>query len=278
MAFGEIDRDLGSIRLAAWGRVVAASGPVPYLVVDGEGRPVEPIRWFLRDFAARGHPAGSIRSYAYDLHRWWRFLRVAGVEWDKVSSAVVRDFVLWMQQAAKSRPARRTGSLARAGQVNPITGKRHLGDGYQARTIRHSNAVLRCFYGFWIEQGQGPLVNPVPQERVRARGAAVGQAPPRRRRGDGPPERQALNYDALRAVLRRVNEPLGTNWTMHDMRHTCALRMVRSQTLSLRDVQTILGHAHLTTTQLYLIADDHEVHQRVRAWLASRGHRPQPPR
>ena len=50
MAFGEIDRDLGSIRLAAWGRVVAASGPVPFLVVDGEGRPVEPIRWFLRDF------------------------------------------------------------------------------------------------------------------------------------------------------------------------------------------------------------------------------------
>ena len=61
------------------------------------------------------------------------------------------------------------------------------------------------------------------------------------------------------------------------MRHTCALRMVRSQTLSLRDVQTILGHAHLTTTQLYLIADDHEVHQRVRAWLAGRGLRPQPP-
>lgn len=394
MAVGEIDRDLGSIRLAAWGRVAAASGPVPYLVVDGEGRPVEPVRWFLRDFAARGHPAGSIRSYAYDLHRWWRFLRAVGVEWDKVSSAVVCDFVLWMQQAAKSRPARRAGSVAREGQVNPITGKRYLGGGYQARTIRHSNAVLRCFYGFWIEQGQGPLVNPVPQERARGRranahhnpleafaaggrlrynpklpkprpraipderwlelfaalrsnrdrailalavstgaragellrltaadldwgdqlirvrrkgsgaqqwlpasseafvwlrlwledlggelapGAPVWQTLRRRRRGDSPLKRQALNYDALRAVLRRANEPLGANWTMHDMRHTCALRMVRSQRLSLRDVQTILGHAHLTTTQLYLIADDHEVHQRVRAWLASRGQRPQPP-
>jgi integrase/recombinase XerD len=393
MALGEIDRDLVAIRLPAWGRVSQVAGPVPYLVVDDEGRPAEPIRRFLGDFAARGCPAGSVRSYAYDLHRWWRFLRAIGVEWDKVTSDVVRDFVLWMHQATKSRPAQRTRSAATAGQVNPITGKRHPGDRFQARTIRHSNAVLRCFYQFWIEQGQGPLVNPVPQERVRggranahhnpleafraegrlrynpklprprpraipderwlelfgalrsnrdrailalavstgaragellgltiadldwgdqliqvrrkgsgarqwlpASGEAFvwlrlwledlgGELPPaapvwqtlrRRSRGDRELRRQPLGYDALRAVLRRTNEALGTNWTMHDMRHTCALRMVRSQTLSLRDVQTILGHAHLTTTQAYLIADDHEVHQRVRAYLARRDQQPSP--
>ncbi|MGW1287466.1 tyrosine-type recombinase/integrase [Streptomyces sp. NPDC002586] len=67
----------------------------------------------------------------------------------------------------------------------------------------------------------------------------------RRRRGDGPPARRPLNYDALRAVLRRVNDALGTNWTMHDLRHTCARRMLRDRNLSLRDIQTILGHACL---------------------------------
>jgi integrase/recombinase XerD len=62
---------------------------------------------------------------------------------------------------------------------------------------------------------------------------------------------------------------LGTNWTMHDARHTCAIRMVRDDALSLRDIQTILGHAHLATTQIYLEDDDTEVFQRVRKHLAN---------
>jgi integrase len=92
----------------------------------------------------------------------------------------------------------------------------------------------------------------------------------RRRRDAQQPGRVALTYDALRAVLRRSNELLGTNWSMHDLRHTCALRMVRDENLSLRDVQTVLGHANLTTTQIYLQADDDEVIARVRRHLADR--------
>jgi integrase len=92
----------------------------------------------------------------------------------------------------------------------------------------------------------------------------------RRRRAGGVLERQQLDYDALRAVLRRANASLGSNWTMHDARHTCALRMVRDQSLSLRDVQTILGHAHLSTTQIYIEDDDTEVIRRVRQHLADR--------
>ncbi len=79
---------------------------------------------------------------------------------------------------------------------------------------------------------------------------------------------ESLNYEALRGVLRRANTAQGTNWTMHDLRHTCAIRMVRDKRLSLRDVQTILGHAHLTTTQTYLVEDEHEVIGRVREYLA----------
>jgi len=95
------------------------------------------------------------------------------------------------------------------------------------------------------------------------------------RRRDGG-RRRRLTYDALRAVLRRANTCLGTNWSMHDLRHTCALRMTRSQTLSLRDVQTILGHAHLNTTQGYLIADEHEVLARVHRFLAEQQQPPSP--
>ena len=79
-----------------------------------------------------------------------------------------------------------------------------------------------------------------------------------------------MNYEALRAVLRRANNALGTNYSMHDCRHTAAIRMTQSRKLSVPDVQAILGHAHLTTTQIYLVDDDNAVLQRVRQYLAER--------
>ncbi|MGW2033416.1 tyrosine-type recombinase/integrase [Streptomyces sp. NPDC001811] len=173
----EVPRDLQSIRLARWGRVVPAEGVIPYMVVDPEGSAVEPIRRFLRDIVARGHSAGSVRSYAFDLHRWWRFLHAIDVSWDRATSAEVRDFVLWMGQAKKQQRAPRTKSAATAGQVDPITRKPYPGDGYGARTIRHSNAVLRCFYEFVIEAGDGPLVNPVRRDRGRRGRANVHHNP-----------------------------------------------------------------------------------------------------
>ncbi|MGI5290426.1 hypothetical protein ACQEVF_44815 [Nonomuraea polychroma] len=45
--------------------------------------------------------------------------------------------------------------------------------------------------------------------------------------------------------------------SMHDLRHTCAVPM-------LRDVQVMLGHAHLSTTEIYLVEDDEVVIDRVR--------------
>jgi len=363
------------------------------MVADPAGEPVQPVQRFLRDFVARGNAPGSVRSYAYSLHRWWRFLLAVGVEWDKATSAEARDFVLWLMQADKTRRYPRTASAATAGRVNPVTRKPYPGDRYQPRTVRHSNAVLRSFYDFWIELGQGPLVNPVPRERVKggrahahhnplqpfrpegrlrynppvprrsprampeerwndlfarmasnrdrailalaiSTGARAGellgvrgcdvdwgdqlirvrrkgtgaeqwlpasadafvwlrlyldetgngdpeqtvwQTLRRRSRGGGHAQRQPLNYEALRAVLRRANAALGTNWTMHDLRHTCALRMVRDERLSLLDVQTILGHAHLTTTQIYLNEDDETVIRRVRQYLNVRQETSQQP-
>jgi integrase len=360
--------------------------------VGDDGMPVEPIRVFLRDFVARGTRPGSVRSYAYALLRWWRWLRAVEVEWDRATSAEVRDLVLWLGQATKTRNSPRQASAVTAGTVNPVTRKRHLDDRYEPRTVRHSNAVVRSFYLYWIELGEGPLVNPVALQRVRggrsnahhnpmqqyrpegrirynpklpkrrprvmsdeqwldlfkvlrcnrdrallalaiSNAARAGEllgirccdldwgdqlvrvrrkgsdaeqwlpASPdafvwlrlylaematvggdeavwqtRRRRDRGQDlVRQPLSYDALRAVLRRANQQLGSNWTMHDLRHTCALRMVRDKQLSLRDVQVILGHAHLSTTaDVYLIEDDDVVIARVAEHLAAR-EQPEPP-
>jgi integrase len=60
-----------------------------------------------------------------------------------------------------------------------------------------------------------------------------------------------LTYHAARAMFIRVNSLLGTNYSIHDLRHTAAYRMARDPDMPLTDVQWILGHAQLTTTQIY---------------------------
>lgn len=377
-------RDVSTIVLPRWGRVRAEPGPVPWLVVDDHDQPVRPIHRFFIDFVAGPNRASSLRSYAFGLLRWWRWLLVLDVEWNMATSTEVRDFVLWMQQTTKPVAGRRTLSASTAGTINPRTGKQYLDDRYKPRTIRHSNAVLRSFYEFWLHEDSGLLVNPVPlhrsvrrrpnahhnpldpyraegrlcynpklpkrkpwempderwnelfgalhsnrdrailattisnaarvaeilgvrgvdldwgdqQLRVIRKGSRAEQWLPaspevflwirlyineipdwnpqgplwwtlrRRDHGDGL-ARQPMNYEALRAVLRRANALLGTNWSMHDLRHTAALRMARDEKLSLRDIQVILGHVHLATTaDIYLVEQEAQVIRRVQEHLA----------
>ncbi|WIX85714.1 site-specific integrase [Amycolatopsis sp. DG1A-15b] len=383
---GEPQRAIDEIRLPRWGRVVAAEGSVPWVVVGPDDVVVAPIREFLTEFVAMGRSPGSVRSYAYDLLRWWRWLLVAGIEWNRATEAEPRDFVLWLRQAVKPRRSSRTTSAELVGTVNPITRKQYLGDGYQPRTVRHSNAVVRAFYEYWIDRGEGPVVNPVPRDprggrsnahhnplqpfRAEGRIRYNPKVPKRRprelpealwrdvfgalrsnrdrallatavsngaraaellgvravdldwgdqlvrvvRKGSGAEQwlptsaeafvwirlyladlgeplapdsrlwwtlrrrdqgrglsRQPLNYEALRAVFRRVNGALGTNWTMHDLRHTAALRMSRDENLSLKDVQVILGHAHLSTTaDVYVVEDEAQIVRRVGRHLTDR--------
>ncbi len=388
----EVQRDVGALVLPHSGGVVRnEGGVVPWVVVDAAGAVVEPVSLFLRDFVAQGNRAGSVRSYAYVLLRWWRFLAAVDVHWDRATAAETRDLVLWMMHTAKPGSAKRRGT--RVG-VNPVTRKRYLDDKYRPRTIRHNNAVLRCFYEYWIERGEGPLLNPVPRDRARGGrpnahhnplepfrpegrlryNPPVPRRSPRampddrwddlfellrsnrdrallafaistaaranellgvgdgdvdwgqqlvrvRRKGTGaeqwlpaspeafvwlrlylneyaprPPGStlwwtlrrrganaqslayRPLTYDALRAVLGRANDLLGANWTMHDLRHTCALRMLRDEELSLRDVQAILGHAHMSTTEIYLEEDDNEVIRRVHHHFNTRHARTAPAR
>ena len=53
--------------------------------------------------------------------------------------------------------------------------------------------------------------------------------------------------------------------TLHALRHTAAYRMAEDPALPLTDVQCVLGHALLTTTQIYLTPRKEEVIRRVLA-------------
>ncbi|WP_211588563.1 tyrosine-type recombinase/integrase [Allorhizocola rhizosphaerae] len=89
---------------------------------------------------------------------------------------------------------------------------------------------------------------------------------------------RALAYAAMRAVLIRAQKLLGTNWTLHDLRHTAAKRMIKDPSMSLADVQWVLGHRDVRNTMLYLEPDAEEVVERMRAHhLALSQHAPTPP-
>jgi integrase len=74
-----------------------------------------------------------------------------------------------------------------------------------------------------------------------------------------------LTYHAAHRMFERVNVRAGTTATLHSLRHTAAYRMAEDPALPLTDVQLVLGHALLTTTQIYLTPRKEDVIRRVLA-------------
>jgi site-specific recombinase XerD len=74
-----------------------------------------------------------------------------------------------------------------------------------------------------------------------------------------------LGYHAVHRMFERAAAVAGTGATLHALRHTAAYRMAADPALPLTDVQFVLGHALLTTTQLYMTPRKEEVIRRVLA-------------
>jgi integrase len=372
-------RDVLALRVPRVGRVQQETDPaLPYRLIDGRGVEVAAVSEFLHDMLADDASPASLRSYAYELLAWFRFLWAVDVPWDRASRVEARDFALWLKTATKPARQRRPDAPV-AGAVNPVTGKVSPGGNYAARTRRHARAVIHAFYEYYRDVHGRPLVNPFPRakgggadepvnahhnpmrpflrpsrrapyqprepkrvargipdaafnelfaalptHRDRALIAFYISAGPRAsellgvtrnrvnpgdqtigviRKGSralqwlpasadafvwlrlyqqqmGPlipgglaeplwwtlrgPAR-ALTYDAARMVFTRANAALGANWTLHDLRHSALKRMARDPHLTLADVQWVAGHAHITSTQIYLEPAAEEVVAQVLA-------------
>lgn len=74
-----------------------------------------------------------------------------------------------------------------------------------------------------------------------------------------------LTYHAAHRMFERAGEAVGSRATLHSLRHTAAYRMAEDPALPLTDVQFVLGHALLSTTQIYLTPRKEEVIRRVLA-------------
>lgn len=370
--------DLAGLKVASVGRLISTDDEwEPYRLLDANGAAVVPVATFLRELMAAGRSPSTLRSYAMDLLRWWRFLHAVGVCWDRATRVEARDFSCWIQLTVKprrqaARTAAAVGTAARrAGAPNPVTGKPTPGVRYAPATVAHSETVLRGFYDYHRDAGTGPVLNPFPLDAARrAQRAHAHHNPmhqwsrervgryrpvvPRRipraipderfnelfaalasnrdralvafwistgvrasellgvRQCDVDPGQQLitvvrkgsramqqvpastdafvwlrlyqeelrgkvprgwtqpvwwtlrqpfrpLTYHAAHRMFERANAVHGANWTLHDLRHSAASRMARDPQLTLSDVQWVLGHAHLSTTELYLTPSQDEV-------------------
>lgn len=346
------------------GRLAATGDPwEPYQLLGPSGEPVAAVAAFFGELQAAGRSAATQRSYGMDLLRWLRFLWSLEIAWGQATRTEARDFSRWIQLTAKPPRShwRSPGKplVARPKMTNPVTGKSSPGSSYAPSTIAHCETVLRSFYAYHLEAGTGPLMNPFPLARARARAhhnpmerfdrQRVGLYRPRQTqriprqipdmvfnelfaqlpsdrdralvafwvstgarasellgvmRSSADPGQQLitvvrkgsralqqlpaspdafvwlrlyqqqthglvpakpddplwwtlrrplrpLNYHAARAMFMRANALLGSNWSLHDLRHTAAYRLARDPDMPITDVQWVLGHASLTTTQLY---------------------------
>lgn len=79
------------------------------------------------------------------------------------------------------------------------------------------------------------------------------------------PPLRPLTYHGVHRMFERVNQRAGTAATLHSLRHTAAYRMAEDPGLPLTDVQSVLGHAQLSTTQIYLTPRKEDVIRRLLA-------------
>jgi site-specific recombinase XerD len=68
-----------------------------------------------------------------------------------------------------------------------------------------------------------------------------------------------LNYHAARAMFDRANAAAGTGWPLHALRHTAAYRLARDPDVPISDVQWVLAHRSLATTQIYVVPTAEDV-------------------
>ena len=384
---GEQERNVAELIVLRAGRVEEVpERPVPYRLVDGSGTEVPAVTEFLRDLTACDCSPATVRSYAYELLSWLRFLQAVAVAWDRATRTEARDYALWLGQACKPPRQRRRDSPP-PGSVNPVTGKSYPAGTYATATRRHARTVIHAFYEYHRVQHGRPLINPFPAARGGAgehlnahhnpmqpwrrtgRPAPYQPKAPKRvpraipderfnelfaalpsnrdrallafwistgaraqelltvlrsrvdpaeqligvvRKGSralqmlpasadafvwlrlcqhelgddvpaGPDDPlwwtlrrpyRRLSYDAARMMFGRAQQALGSNWTLHDLRHSAAYRMVSDPHMSLVDVRWVLGHAHLSTTEVYLTPNPGELVERLLAHYARQAEAP----
>ncbi|TDC25447.1 tyrosine-type recombinase/integrase [Kribbella albertanoniae] len=152
--------------MAEPGRVVEFESGLRWRVLFPESEH-QAASGYLRELAASDCSLATLRSYAFDLLRWFRFLHRQFTPWERAVRLDVRSFVEWLQQAPNPQRIHRRPDAPVPGSLNAVTGKLVLAATYASRTINRQLSVLFGFYEWACSTDLGPLVNPVPAQRGR---------------------------------------------------------------------------------------------------------------
>lgn len=103
------------------------------MVIDDEGRLVEPIVRYLKYLDRIGSARNTLRTYAIALRLYWEFLSQEQLDWQQITLDDLSRFVLWLKLPS--------GSL-KILPVHPVEQAR------SNRTINHALTVVRGFYDY----------------------------------------------------------------------------------------------------------------------------------
>jgi hypothetical protein len=97
------ERALAALVVPCIGCVVATADRLePYRLLDADGAAVIPVASFLRELLAASRAPLTLRSYAMDLLRWWRFLAAVNVRWERATPVEGCDFSLWIRAGVQT--------------------------------------------------------------------------------------------------------------------------------------------------------------------------------
>lgn len=90
---GSTFRDVAALTVDRVGRVEETGDRLrAFRVLDEDGVEVEAVSEFPHHMLADDASPASLRSYAYELLAWFRFLSAVGIEWHVAGRAKARDF------------------------------------------------------------------------------------------------------------------------------------------------------------------------------------------
>ena len=213
---------------------------MPYRVVDASGAELTAVTEFLRNLSASDCSPATLRSYAYELFGWLRFLWTVDMAWDRATRAEARDYALWLGRARK-RPRRGAPAQSqhpgRSTRYREALSRPDLRRGDPAACPGSHPRVLRLPPR--REHGR-PLINPFPAARG---GAATRSTPTTIRCSPGGPTGRAAPYQpkAGHAGSRERSPTSGSTSSSRRWAHTGIARLLAFWISTGARAQELLG-------------------------------------